>query len=643
MHSPHFRLSVFLLLLLMLLGCEDPLQIGKQKPCAEPGTGEFYLEKAKEVQDSREKIALLNKGIQTVRDKNDSILPDLLTYKIYYHNRQKEYDSSLKFADRLLEVAQLQEDTSHLAEGYYRKSKVHFYLQNNEEVFKNAFEASKYYLVLGDSSHAGRRMLEMANAQARSGDVTGSQETATEALRYLNENSDSSYISASYNLLGMAYERQKFYRQAISEYENALNFATRPEDRLPNLNNLAVVQMELKKYDSAISIWEDLIAEVDSTDLKALAHYKDNLAYVQWLREPEHDLEQELLEAMYIRQEINDRNGLLTSYAHLAEYYSQKDVSKARAFSEKSVEAAREYGSPTAELNALERLIRLSPAANFRNYSVRHIVLNDSLNTANLRAKNTFAKIRFDEERKQQEIAGLEAENARQALETQRLKTRNLAAMMIGLFLVLAIFFLLYYLRQRHRKEKIEEVHKTENRISKMIHDELANDLYNVMSSLEPVAPTSIVDKLEKIYLRTRNISRENREINTGEGYLENLIGILSNTTPADAKLFVRGEDSVNWEKLSEEKKIVLYRVLQELMVNMNKHSSARLVAINFTVSGKRINISYSDNGVGMDMDRAKKGNGLNNVRNRISSINGKITFDPEEGRGFKANIAIPS
>jgi signal transduction histidine kinase len=212
----------------------------------------------------------------------------------------------------------------------------------------------------------------------------------------------------------------------------------------------------------------------------------------------------------------------------------------------------------------------------------------------------------------------------------------------LGVLLLLALFlFLFYYLRQRHRKEKIREVHKTESRISKVIHDELANDVFNVMSSIDGKVSIPVIDHLENIYLRTRNISRENSEIDTGENFLAYLKATLANIAPEDTRLFISGETTVKWERLEEEKKIVIYRVLQELMVNMKKHSRASLVAISFAERKNTLEINYSDNGQGVALHKLKKGGGLRNVENRIFSIDGKITFESSAGKGFKANIQV--
>ncbi|MFO7720630.1 MAG: two-component regulator propeller domain-containing protein [Gillisia sp.] len=204
------------------------------------------------------------------------------------------------------------------------------------------------------------------------------------------------------------------------------------------------------------------------------------------------------------------------------------------------------------------------------------------------------------------------------------------------------LVYSIYKFQIRHKKEKIREIYKTETRISKIIHDELANDVYNVMCGLETIAPAETMDKLEHIYSRTRNISRENSEIDIGPEYLEHLTALLSAICPEDSRLIISGEKTISWNELNPEKKFVVYRVLQEIMVNMKKHSRASLVALVFTKEEKYLKINYSDNGEGTTRHAIQNGNGLQNVVNRIFSVKGKFTFETEKGKGLKISILIP-
>ncbi|QED39014.1 hypothetical protein FK178_15380 [Antarcticibacterium arcticum] len=332
----------------------------------------------------------------------------------------------------------------------------------------------------------------------------------------------------------------------------------------------------------------------------------------------------------------------MISYEHLVNYYSGKNNDLARDYAEKQLEIAKAYGNSNGRQTALKQLIGLAPAPRRATYAEEYVRLSDSLGDAALKAQNTFAKIRFDEERKEEEISNLTTRNELQELQSRQMRTRWFTSLLVALLLILGLSFLIYYFRQRHKKEKIREVHNTESRISKVIHDELANDIFNVMSSLDNVAPEPVIDKLEKIYLRTRDLSRENSDIDTGPEFINSLVATLSVNTPSHTRLILKGENSVNWQKIAPEKKMVLYRVLQELMVNMKKHSGAKHVAISFAETPKSLEINYSDTGTGFTAEGLKKGNGLRNVENRLASVNGKIMFAAEADRGLKAGIQIP-
>ncbi|SHG68524.1 hypothetical protein SAMN05444483_12213 [Salegentibacter echinorum] len=600
-----------------------------------------YFEKGRNSKEIRDKIANFNKALQSVTQKNDTLIPIILDYKIYYHNRLKKYDSSLYFSDSLINTATAQNDSNYMATGYYRKSVVFDYLNRDKKVFENAFKARQLYLKIGDTAKAGRRTTEMAIAQSQLTDHSGAQQTATEALRYLAAE-DSTFVSSAYNTIATAYRNQGFYMDAITEWRNALTYAISTRDSLSNLNNIALALQDQEKYDEAIKIFKNIIERSSSKNILSKARFIDNLAYTKWLRDSSVNVKDELLKATNIRQKKNDRNGLLASYDHLGDYYQNKDSQISKLYADSLLLTARAINSKSAQLTAIKKLIQLSSLEKTRELSNRYILLNDSIKAENIQSKNLFAKIRFDEEQKQKEINNLEAKTIKQLLEAEELKNQMIVLSLGGLLLTVSGGFGFYYFRQKHKKEKLQEVHKTETRISKKIHDELANDIYNMMSSVEPVASSNIMDQLEDIYSRTRDISRENSDIDTGENFITHLLSTLSKATPAGAKLIINGENSIEWKKVSAEKKIVIYRVLQEIMINMKKHSAAGFVAIIFSKKEKFLHINYSDNGRGSELATIKSGNGLRNVENRIFSINGTIIFDSEIGKGLKISIRVP-
>ena len=86
----------------------------------------------------------------------------------------------------------------------------------------------------------------------------------------------------------------------------------------------------------------------------------------------------------------------------------------------------------------------------------------------------------------------------------------------------------------------------------------------------------------------------------------------------------------------------MVYRSIQELLVNMKKHSDASLVAITFKELDNFIIINYTDNGKGADKNKMVLKNGLHNIENRIYSIKGGIEIHSNLGEGFKVQIKFP-
>ncbi len=151
-----------------------------------------------------------------------------------------------------------------------------------------------------------------------------------------------------------------------------------------------------------------------------------------------------------------------------------------------------------------------------------------------------------------------------------------------------------------------------------------------------------LITNLEIVYNKTRNISREINNIDIGTGYKEQLKSMLSEYRTNKVNILIKDIDSINWAKISETKKIAAYRALQELMVNMLKHSKASIVVINFKQKGHKVRITYSDNGIGTYNGRKISKNGLLNVENRMVSINGKVIFEPKAGKGFHLTLTYP-
>src|SRR5690606_41034839 len=98
----------------------------------------------------------------------------------------------------------------------------------------------------------------------------------------------------------------------------------------------------------------------------------------------------------------------------------------------------------------------------------------------------------------------------------------------------------------------------------------------------------------------------------------------------------------VNWMLFSKEKQIQFYKILQELLTNMKKHSEASLVVLSFQTERNNLLFFYTDNGIGTTENQMNTKNGIRITENRIEKIKGTISFVCEPNKGLKVNIKIP-
>jgi ammonium transporter, Amt family len=98
-----------------------------------------------------------------------------------------------------------------------------------------------------------------------------------------------------------------------------------------------------------------------------------------------------------------------------------------------------------------------------------------------------------------------------------------------------------------------------------------------------------------------------------------------------------------NIPQWSETESLNIYRIIQECLMNIVKHSGATEADINMLALNDRVFlISIIDNGRGFDMNTVSSGFGLTSIRERSASLNAKILIDSEEGQGTEVILEVP-
>ncbi|MFD2586143.1 tetratricopeptide repeat protein [Croceitalea marina] len=583
------------------------------------------------------------------KNEKDTIYGHVLYQKNMLHLSLEEQDSLSIYNDELIDYALKNDDIINLAKQYYLMGYYYTEIANNsEKAFKNYTLSKSFYEQIGNLSWVGINLLNMGTIQKDYNDFFGSKETLTEALQFLVPKDDIIYIAQCYNLLATNHRKLLNYSEAIKYYNKAITASISKKDRLIYQNNLAATYIDGARYADALKLFEHTLQDsLLGQDQLEYARVLDNLAYAKWLSGKEHKAES-FLGGLEIRIQNNDKRGLIASYTHLGEFYSKANPEKAKPYFDKVIQLSKTLKNPRAEKDALKFLMDLEP----KNVKLRdrYVFLQDSLYQQELKVKTQFAKYKYDDKIKQESILHLEKENAEKELEASQQRTQKIIYLGSFLFITTVFGLSLYSFRQRTKRlkqknitEKLEAIHETEAELSRKLHDDHGGKLNQAMLMVQrDTDKSAILDKLESVYNQIRNFSREINAVDTGPNFWKSLKATLEYTKPTEVDMTFDGGKELDWSLVDHQPKMILFKVLLELVMNMAKHSRANQTVILFRDQKKELSVYYEDDGVGASKASLLRKNGLQNTEKRIQAIGGSITFDSEEGKGFRVEIRIP-
>jgi PAS domain S-box-containing protein len=95
-------------------------------------------------------------------------------------------------------------------------------------------------------------------------------------------------------------------------------------------------------------------------------------------------------------------------------------------------------------------------------------------------------------------------------------------------------------------------------------------------------------------------------------------------------------------QPICRDAQLAIYRILQEQLTNVLKYSKATTIKITLTKEDGNIIMIVADNGVGFDTTIRKKGIGLENIKRRMQTLQGKMEIISEPGKGCTLKVQIP-
>ena len=197
---------------------------------------------------------------------------------------------------------------------------------------------------------------------------------------------------------------------------------------------------------------------------------------------------------------------------------------------------------------------------------------------------------------------------------------------------------------QSQEKEKSElgaELHDNINQI--LAAAKMYLDLY---AAKLPVPDSAIEKSHYNIDLALQEIRKLSHSLVTptlgNRGIFEAIKDLVSDMTQTvtGMEVFYNNQlgDSIN---LSDTRKLVLYRIVQEHLNNILKYAKASRIHLQLRADVERVYLTIEDNGVGFDLEKKTKGIGFRNILNRVQLYAGAMIVDTSPGKGCKLEVYI--
>jgi signal transduction histidine kinase len=264
--------------------------------------------------------------------------------------------------------------------------------------------------------------------------------------------------------------------------------------------------------------------------------------------------------------------------------------------------------------------------------------------------------------------------------ETQRyISSAYIVLFFILLFLMICTALIIIFLHHSLSRSKKREVEgtffshanilaqeKERTRISRELHDTVIQDIRYVLLKTEKIGDTEEAQERKELTEKT---------VQTMTDVIKRIRDICMNLIPPDFRFgdlpdavrqlcidfqaktgiecHVEIAENLSLDFLSTEKRLQVYRIIQEALSNIEKHAKAHVAIITMRKGTNRaIHIGIGDDGIGFRSPLDNNGNlithidrshiGIIGMKERAAIVGANLTFNTEEGEGTLVGLEIP-
>lgn len=621
-------------------------------------------QKNKPVIDSLEKLAGEQKDSQLVKIYND------LTWEYRLVNREK----AMAYGFKAIEQAKKTNYPKGLAQAYNDLGILLYDQEKYDSAIVFYKQSGKIREQLNDGLGIAKVYNKIGIVYQKKGAFDKALENQLLALSLFTKYKDNIGISYSLNNIGILNQNLGRYDEAIKYQLQSIEIKEKLNDNyglagsFVNIANIYKIKGDDDKaadyYTKAIGISRTI------QDKEYLANALNNIGALYLKKQKYKQAFTSISESLQLRKDLGDTKGQVSCMNNLGlVFQQQKQYDSSIAVLQAALKLGKDAVNCLPEVNQTYLALSQSyESMNMNNEALEMFKLyatsKDSLFTDNLSEKFAELETKYETLEKEKEI-----QRQQYVIAKKNYWITGIALSVLLLSLLAASYYRRYKLKQEARMQqalleqqqqsaaavmKAEE--KERQRIAKDLHDGVGQMMSAAKMNLsafendlqfnDPEQKLSferIISLVDESCKEVRTVSHQMMpNILLKSGLANAVADFLDKIDQRKLKVSLHTE-GLN-ERLDENTEIVLYRVLQECVNNVIKHSQASQLDISLMKDTDGISVSIEDNGKGFNPKELGEdaGIGLKNMKARIDYLNGTIDFDSAPGRGTLIAIHLP-
>ncbi len=504
-----------------------------------------------------------------------------------------------------------------------------------KEALEHQISALKIYEKLDQDKWIGYSLNNIAIIHQNLGNLDKALVYHQKALVYRIKMKDELGEATSYGNMANVYVRLHDTISAINYYRKAINLSGNlKNDELisANLSNMANIYLAQRNYQKALNLYT---------------------------------------ESLQIREKLGDSKGISSTLARIGLVYTETGQYKEAAkVLNRSLSIAKHISVTEEELSALLGLAKLKALTHQTDSSFiimnRYIAAKDSVYDARIKQQILDVQSQYETDKLEQDLELIKKEKENTEIKLSQRKTEFWLLVFIFISIIGAGIFLFYRHQSRQKAtvhaERISEQEKRmsavfqaqeeeRRKIAKELHDGVGQTIsaikMNYRSLTKNASEKELFPEFQKIERMLDNAGKEVRSISHQMipkeleqfGLVPAVEGML-NLNLEYSSIQYHFEHSGFEERISPHHELVLFRVLQELVSNVVKHSKASELNVQLLRVKSHVVLNVTDNGIGFDMEKKEKnGIGLLNIASRVEGIKGHLHYESALGSGTSVTI----